>query len=119
MHRARRGALHRDPEQGAARRRAAIAGEVTAAGSAGGEGLRTARTHLHRSIEIFEQIGNDVELARSCRAYAEMLRQSTEVPLDPALAEEVASFAKRADDIFSRLKISSFGVAPEAFAGPR
>ena len=94
-------------------------GEVTAAGSAGGEGLRTARTHLHRSIEIFEQIGNDVELARSCRAYAEMLRQSTEVPLDPALAEEAASFAKRADEIFSRLKISSFGVAPEPFGGPR
>ncbi len=90
-------------------------GEVTAAGSAGGEGLRTARGHLLRSIEIFEQIGNEVELARSCRAYAEMLRQSTETPLDPALEREAVSFSTRADEIFAKLKTSAMGTQPEAF----
>jgi tetratricopeptide (TPR) repeat protein len=93
-------------------------GEVTAAGSArGGDEIKVARGHLLRSIAIFEDVGNEVELARSCRSYAETLRQSGDVAHDSALAREVASFAKRADDIFARLKISSFGIEPDAFFG--
>jgi hypothetical protein len=93
-------------------------GEVTAAGSArGGDEIKVARGHLLRSIAIFEDVGNEVELARSCRSYAETLRQSGDVAQDPALAREVASFAKRADDIFAKLKISSFGIEPDAFFG--
>jgi tetratricopeptide (TPR) repeat protein len=90
-------------------------GEVTAAGSAGGEGLKTARGYLLRSIGIFEDIGNEVELARSCRAYAEMIRHSPEMQIDPNLAREASSFAKRAEDIFAKLKISSYGFEPDAF----
>ena len=68
-----------------------------------------------RSITIFEEIGNEVELARSCRAYADMIRHSPEMQIDPALAREASSFAKRAEDISAKLKISSFGIEPEAF----
>ncbi len=94
-------------------------GEVTAAGSAGGEGLRSARGYLLKAIAIFEEIGNDVELARSCRAFAEMLRGNADFQPDPALTQEAEKYGKRADDIFAKLKISSFGFEPDAFfVGP-
>jgi len=60
------------------RKAGTVLGEVTTAGSAGGAGLRDASDHLKRSIAIFEEVGNEVELARSCRAYAELLRQTPE-----------------------------------------
>jgi len=94
-------------------------GEVMAAGSAGGEDLLTARAHLLQSIWIFEEIGNDVELARSCRVYAGLLRISQELAPDAAVLEEADQYAKRADEIFARLKISSMGVDADVFFGPR
>src|SRR5262249_30232851 len=51
-------------------------GEVTAAESPTAEALAAAREHVRQSIVIFEQIGNEVELARSCRTYAELLRSA-------------------------------------------
>ena len=58
-------------------------GEVMAAGSAGGEGLadRARATSCSRSA-IFEEIGNDVELARSCRAYATLLEGTMDFASD-------------------------------------
>jgi len=94
-------------------------GEVMAAGSAGGDDLLTARAHLLQSIWIFEEIGNDVELARSCRVYAALLRASTEMTPDPAALEEANQFAKRADEIFARLRISSMGLDADVFFGSR
>ncbi len=94
-------------------------GEVTAAGSAGGEGLRAARSYLLHSIVIFEEIGNEVELGRSCRAYADLLRATPEIRNDPQIEAEAVEYARRADDIFARLKISSFGLEPDAFFGVR
>jgi tetratricopeptide (TPR) repeat protein len=94
-------------------------GEVMAAGSAGGDDLLTARAHLLQSIWIFEEIGNDVELARSCRVYAALLRASTDLQSDPAAVEEADQFAKRAEEIFARLKMSSYGVDPDVFFGTR
>jgi tetratricopeptide (TPR) repeat protein len=90
-------------------------GEVTAAGSAGGEGLKQARGYLLHSIVIFEEIGNEVELARSCRAYAELLKHTPEIQIDPQLEAEATEYARRADDIFAKLKISAFGLEPDAF----
>jgi predicted ATPase len=90
-------------------------GEVMAAGSAGGDDLLSARGHLLQSIWIFEEIGNDVELARSCRVYAALLRASPEHKTDEAVIEEAESFARRAEEIFAKLKISSFGIDAEAF----
>lgn len=94
-------------------------GEVMAAGSAGGEDLLTARAHLLQSIFIFEEIGNDVELARSCRVYAALLQASPDLIDDAGAREEAALMAKRADEIFARLKISTMGVDADAFFGPR
>ncbi len=94
-------------------------GEVTAAGSAGGEGIKTARGYLLHSIVIFEEIGNEVELSRSCRAYADLLRGTPDFHADPQLQAEAIEYARRADDIFARLKISSFGLEPDAFFTPR
>jgi hypothetical protein len=90
-------------------------GEVTAAATAGGAGLREAADHLKRSIAIFEEIGNDVELARSCRAYAELLRQLPEHATNPALAAEAKLLAKRAEEIFAKMRASASGLVGEAF----
>jgi tetratricopeptide (TPR) repeat protein len=92
-------------------------GEVMAAGTAGGEGLETARGHLLQSVVIFEEIGNDVELARSCRVYAALLRGLPDSRTDLAAAAEADQFARRADEIFARLKVSSFGFDPSGIFG--
>jgi tetratricopeptide (TPR) repeat protein len=94
-------------------------GEVMAAGSAGGDDLLTARAHLLQSIWIFEEIGNDVELARSCRVYALLLRAAPDIQTDTQAMEEADQFLKRADEIFARLKISSFGLDADVFFGAR
>ena len=94
-------------------------GEVMAAGTAGGDDLLTARAHLLQSIWIFEEIGNDVELARSCLVYAKLLRAAPDTQLDAATIEEADQFAKRADEIFARLKLSAFGLDAGAFFGAR
>ncbi len=94
-------------------------GEVMAAGSAGGEGLMTARAHLLQSVWIFEEIGNDVELARSCRVYAALLKASPDYETDPASAKEAEQFARRAEEIFAKLKLSSHGFDAEAIFGAR
>jgi tetratricopeptide (TPR) repeat protein len=85
-------------------------GEVMAAASAGGGDLLTARAHLLQSIWIFEEIGNDVELARSCRVYANLLRASPDFAADPANAEEAEQYSRRAEEIFAKLKMSAHGI---------
>jgi tetratricopeptide (TPR) repeat protein len=89
-------------------------GEVTTAGSAGGTGLRDASDHLKRSIAIFEEVGNEVELARSCRAFAELLRQMPEHATNPALAVEAKALAQRAEDIFAKMRASAGGLGGDA-----
>jgi len=86
-------------------------GEVCAAGSAAGEGIRLAREHLDRSIKIFEEAGNEVELARSCRAFAVLVRGTMDYASDAKLREEAERYGKRADDIFAKLKLSSYGLS--------
>ncbi len=85
-------------------------GEVSAAGSAGGEGIRAAREHLQQSIRIFEEAGNEVELARSCRAFADLLRGTFEFQTDADVQAEAAAYTHRADEIFAKLKLSSYGL---------
>jgi tetratricopeptide (TPR) repeat protein len=81
-------------------------GEVTSAASAGGAGIDEATAHLKRSIAIFEEVGNEVELARSCRAYAELLRQTPEHATDPAVAAEAKLLSKRAEEIFAKVRMT-------------
>lgn len=92
-------------------------GEVMSAGAAGGEDLLQARGHLLQSIWIFEEIGNEVELARSCRVYAEVLRQTPEHGTNPDVQAEAWQFSKKAEEIFAKLKISAYGIEPDAFFG--
>jgi hypothetical protein len=80
-------------------------GEVMAAGSAGGETMLTARAHLLQSIWIFEEIGNDVELARSCRVYADLLRASPDFEADEVAVQEASQFERRAEEIFAKLEL--------------
>jgi tetratricopeptide (TPR) repeat protein len=89
-------------------------GEVTAAGSAGGAGQREATEHLKQSIAIFEEVGNEVELARSCRAYAELLRQTPEHSHNPAIATEASLLSRRAEEIFAKMRASAGGLGGEA-----
>jgi tetratricopeptide (TPR) repeat protein/type II secretory pathway predicted ATPase ExeA len=86
-------------------------GETTAAAAAsvpgGGSdasGLREAADCLKQSIAIFEEIGNEVELARSCRAYSEILRTAPEHAKTPSMTTEAAVLSKRAEEILGRLR---------------
>jgi tetratricopeptide (TPR) repeat protein len=79
-------------------------GEISAAGAAGGQGVTLARDYLKQSIDIFEQAGNAIELARSCRAYAELLVTTMEYQMDPAVAAEAQMYGKRAEAILARQK---------------
>jgi tetratricopeptide (TPR) repeat protein len=75
-------------------------GEVTAAGGWGEEEVTRAIEHFSRSVEILESVGNDLELARSCRAYADLLSQAGKV-------DESEALKARADAIFERLRQSA------------
>lgn len=59
-----------------------------------------AREHLLSSVLIFEEIGNDVELARSCRVYADLLRATT---AEDDASREADVFSRRAEAIFAKL----------------
>jgi hypothetical protein len=72
-----------------------------------------ARGHVLQSIWIFEEVKNDVELARSCRAYALMLERSPEYATDPKVVDEAKQFMDRAEATFAKLKLSTLGL--EAF----
>jgi tetratricopeptide (TPR) repeat protein len=86
-------------------------GEVTAAASAGGSGLGEAAEHLRRSIAIFEEVRNEVELARSWRSYSELLRQMPGHAQNPALVEEARLFASRAEAVFAKMRASAAALA--------
>ena len=69
--------------------------------------MRDAAEQLKRSIGIFEEIGNDVELARSCRAYSDLLRGIPEHATDHAVAAEAQILARRADEIQSKMRLQA------------
>ena len=82
-------------------------GAIAAAASA--EGWTEGADHLKRSIAIFEELGNDVELARSFRAYAELLRRTPEHATNATVAAEAQQLAGRAEDIFAKMKATFSG----------
>jgi tetratricopeptide (TPR) repeat protein len=88
--------------------------EVTAASVPGTVGLRDAESHLKRSIAVLEEVGNPVELARSWRSYSELLRRLPEHSTSPAVAEEATSLARRAEDVFAKMRASAAALAREA-----
>jgi tetratricopeptide (TPR) repeat protein len=76
-----------------------LVAEIDAAASGG-----TAVGSLKRAIDIFEKVGNEVQLARTCRAYADLLRQSPEHATNPAVVAEAAMHAKRADELQAKTR---------------
>jgi tetratricopeptide (TPR) repeat protein len=62
--------------------------------------------HLRRSIALFESVHNDVELARSCRACADLLKRSPEGGANAAIGEEIAGLLQRAEGILAKARTS-------------
>ena len=82
-------------------------GETLARGSAGGQELEEARSSLRASIELFEAIGNDLELAKSCRLLAEVLRSEGVLTIDLGAEEEARALELRAETIFAQVRRST------------
>jgi tetratricopeptide (TPR) repeat protein len=93
-------------------------GEVMAAASAGGDTFAQAKEHILQSIATFEEIGNDIELARSCRSYSQLLTVSPDHAVDPQVAADAAAYMKRAEDTLAKLTITVRGFEPDAFFSP-
>ncbi len=82
-------------------------GEITAAGGWGSAHTKSAKEYFARSVAIFEQTGNDVELARTFKVFAKFLLNEPELGGDPTTLRDAESMDARADAIFARLKVSS------------
>ena len=81
-------------------------GEITAAGGWGAAHTKSAREYYARSVAIFEQTGNDIELARTYRVYARFLRVEPDFADDPTAIDESEQMHARAEEIFGRLRVS-------------
>ncbi|MBM4373970.1 MAG: tetratricopeptide repeat protein [Deltaproteobacteria bacterium] len=84
-------------------------GEITAAGGWGAAHTKGAREYFARSVAIFEQTGNEVELAWTYRAYARFLKTEPEFVDDPDALSEADFMQGRAEEILARLKLSVNG----------
>lgn len=82
-------------------------GEITAAGGWGSAHTKSARAYFARSVSIFEETGNEVELARTFQAYARFLTTERSYAANMATRREAMLMNERAESIFARLKISS------------
>jgi tetratricopeptide (TPR) repeat protein len=85
-------------------------GEITAAGGWGKAHTKSARGYFIRAVSIFEQNGNEVELARTYKVFSRFLTTDPECTGDQAARAQAERMNAAADGIFDRLKISSFGV---------
>ncbi len=81
-------------------------GEITAAGGWGSSHTKSARAYFDRSVGIFEETGNEVELARTLKAYARYLTTERAYVANRAARREAMNMIQRADAIFARLKVS-------------
>jgi tetratricopeptide (TPR) repeat protein len=80
--------------------------EILAAAGWGGDDHRLAKESFERSLRIFEELGNDVELANTCDSYAGFLESDPETKSDPVRAHEAMTLRGRADEIRERLRVS-------------
>jgi tetratricopeptide (TPR) repeat protein len=102
-------------QQGVALR---LLGEIAAATGGGApspEALTEAADLVKQSMGIFDAMGNELELARSCRAYAALLRRMPDHQSNADAAAEAAKLAGRADDIFAKIRATTASIAPGAF----
>ncbi|MFO0592875.1 MAG: tetratricopeptide repeat protein [Polyangiaceae bacterium] len=82
-------------------------GEITAAGGWGTAHTKSAREYFARSVAIFEQTGNDIELGRTFKVFAKFLVTEPEFASDPNARRDAEGMDARADQIFARLRVSS------------
>ncbi len=92
-------------------------GEITAAGGWGPTHTKSAREYFARSAAIFEQTGNEVELARTFTAFSIFLKNQPELASDAAAVAEAARMTSAADAIFARLKTSTEAIPPNLLSG--
>ena len=82
-------------------------GEITAAGGWGHAHTTSAREYFDRAVAIFEQSGNEVELARTFKTYARFLRKNPELAGNEEVQKEASTMDVRAEAIFGRLQLTS------------
>jgi tetratricopeptide (TPR) repeat protein len=80
-------------------------GEITAAGGWGSAHTKSAREYYARAATIFEQSGNDIELARTFKAFSRFLLE-TVAQTDEAARRDALTMNARAEAIFTRLRIT-------------
>lgn len=102
------------------------AGEIEAAGgwsTDAGEAPKRARAHFAEALALFEELGNQVELARTATAYASFLASDPAAATDPIRAHEIQRLRARADEVDGKLAGRDLGIdvriepAEEAPAG--
>jgi tetratricopeptide (TPR) repeat protein len=74
-----------------------------AAGWGGGDDHKLAKDAFERSLRLFEELGNEVELAQTCESYAAFLESNPDTSSNPIVAHEAMSMRARADEIRTRL----------------
>ncbi len=94
------------------------AGEIAAAGGWGGDEHAQAKAQLEQSMRLFEELGNDPELARSCLAMAAFLEADPETRTDPIRAHEVNRLRARADEILARIGSPGLPELPQERTDP-
>jgi len=82
-------------------------GEITAAGGWGHAHTTSAREYFDRAVAIFEQSGNEVELARTFKTYSRFLRKNPELAENDEVQREAGDMDARAEAIFQRLERTS------------
>jgi tetratricopeptide (TPR) repeat protein len=92
-------------------------GEITAAGGWGSAHTRSAREYFARAVSILERTGNDVELARTFKAFARFLLDG-DAKTDEAVRREALVMNTRAEATFARLRITTSHVPPRRGSTP-
>ncbi len=79
-------------------------GEITAAGAWGKDHEVKAVDYFMRSIAIFKEIGHELEMARSYRAFYEYVNAAEEYKNNPDIQREASKLRDMAAEIFDRHK---------------
>lgn len=77
-----------------------------AAGWAHGDEHVKAKESFEKAIDLFEELGNHVELMTTCERYADFLEGNPSHKTDPLLVHEAMSLRARADEIRDRQRLS-------------
>lgn len=78
----------------------------SAAGWGGGDDHEKAKASFQKAVDIFDELGNEVELATTCQRYADFLESSPDYKADPVLAQEAMDLRSRAEEIRDRQRLT-------------